>query len=83
MEDDAVLQVVFFNKRFEFWRLVVMDDVQLKVVALLAQTLNDTQDTTEVLGLITQGGDMEDLFFPDVHVILYRALHVIPAEACA
>ena len=35
MEDDAVLQVAFFHKRLEFWSIIVVDDVQLKVVALL------------------------------------------------
>ena len=59
-----------------------MDDMQLKVVTLFTQTLNGAQDAAEVLGLVTQGRDVEDAFLPDVHVILHQALHVIPREVC-
>jgi hypothetical protein len=101
MEDDAVLQVVFFNKRLEFWSIIVMDDMQLEVVSLGSQSFDGAQDAAEVLGFIAQGRNMKHSLFPAmhviptqvcaqagiyarlfiaaVHIILRRALHVIPA----
>ena len=54
--------MMILNKCLELGCIVIVDDMQLEIVALLTQTLNDTQDTAEVLGFITQGRDMEDPF---------------------
>ena len=37
MENDTVRKVVLLDKSLEFRRIIVMDDVQFKVVSLLAK----------------------------------------------
>ena len=63
MEDDAIDKIMFFHKCLELRGFVVVDDVQLEVVALLPQPLDGAQDAAEVLGFVAQGGDVEHLFF--------------------
>ena len=62
--------MVLLHKSLELMGLVVVDDMQFEIVALLVQTLDDTQDTAEVLGFVAQGGDVKNPF--------PKALHVIP-----
>ena len=54
VEDDAIGKIVLLNKCLEFRGFIIVYDMQLKVVALLAQAFDGAKDTAKVLGLITK-----------------------------
>ena len=62
MEKDAVFQTMLFCKRLKLGGFVVVNDMQLKVIALLVQLFDGAKNAAEILGFIAQGGNVEHFF---------------------
>ena len=63
VEDNRVDQTVLLHEIAKcLWCFVVVYYVQYEIVALLVQPLHHSQDARKVLGIVAQGGDVQDLF---------------------